>query len=67
VHALIILSVSYWPLTQDEVFEHYERVAGAIDIPICVYNNPWTTGVDMKPEFLARLTEPRLHAVAAPP
>ena len=55
--AVMILPVSYWPLAPDEVFEHYERVAGAIDIPICVYNNPWTTGVDMKPEFLARLTE----------
>jgi 4-hydroxy-tetrahydrodipicolinate synthase len=55
--AVMILPVSYWPLTQDEVLEHYERVAGAIDMPICVYNNPWTSGVDMKPEFLARLTE----------
>jgi 4-hydroxy-tetrahydrodipicolinate synthase len=55
--AVMILPVSYWPLTQDEVFEHYERVSGPIDIPICVYNNPWTTGVDMKPDFLARLTE----------
>ena len=53
---VMILPVSYWPLTTDEVFEHYERVATAIDLPICVYNNPWTTGVDMKPEFLARLT-----------
>ena len=35
--------------------EHYERVAGAIDVPICVYNNPWTTGIDMPPEFLAKL------------
>jgi 4-hydroxy-tetrahydrodipicolinate synthase len=26
--AVMILPVSYWPLTQDEVFEHYERVAG---------------------------------------
>lgn len=52
---VMILPVSYWPLTEDEVFEHFERVAAAIRIPICVYNNPWTTGVDMKPEFLARL------------
>jgi 4-hydroxy-tetrahydrodipicolinate synthase len=40
-----------------EIFEHYEGVAGAIDIPICVYNNSWTTRVDMKPAFLAWLTE----------
>lgn len=55
--AVMILPVSYWPLTQDEVFDHYEKVSKAINIPICVYNNPWTTGVDMKPEFLARITK----------
>ena len=54
---VMILPVSYWPLTENEVHEHYERVAAAIRIPICVYNNPWTTGVDMKPEFLARLAK----------
>jgi len=52
---VMILPMSYWPLTPDEVFSHYERVAASISIPICVYNNPWTTGVDMKPDFLARL------------
>lgn len=52
---IMVLPVSYWPLTPDEVFEHYERVAAAVTVPICVYNNPWTTGVDMKPDFLARL------------
>ena len=54
---VMILPVSYWPLTEDEVLTHYERVSAAINLPICVYNNPWTTGVDMKPDFLARLTE----------
>jgi 4-hydroxy-tetrahydrodipicolinate synthase len=54
---VMVLPVSYWPLTPDEVFDHYERVSRAIKIPICVYNNPWTTGVDMKPEFLAKLTK----------
>jgi len=54
---IMVLPVSYWPLTPDEVYDHYARVAAAVAIPICVYNNPWTTGVDMKPEFLARLAE----------
>lgn len=54
---VVILPVSYWPLTDDEVFTHYECVSAAVDIPICVYNNPWTTGVDMKPDFLARLAD----------
>jgi 4-hydroxy-tetrahydrodipicolinate synthase len=26
-------------------------------LPICVYNNPWTTGVDMKPDFLSQLAK----------
>ncbi|MEH2513365.1 4-hydroxy-tetrahydrodipicolinate synthase [Nitrobacteraceae bacterium AZCC 1564] len=54
---VMILPVSYWPLTESEVLTHYERVATSISLPICVYNNPWTTGVDMKPDFLARLAE----------
>ncbi len=54
---IMVLPVSYWPLTEDEVYDHYSRVAAAVTIPICVYNNPWTTGVDMKPAFLARLAE----------
>lgn len=52
---VMILPVSYWPLSQDEVRDHYERVSAAVKIPICIYNNPWTTGVDMKPEFIATL------------
>lgn len=54
---IMVLPVSYWPLTPDEVFEHYRRVAASVGVPICVYNNPWTTGVDMKPDFLARLVQ----------
>jgi 4-hydroxy-tetrahydrodipicolinate synthase len=54
---IMVLPVSYWPLTTDEVFAHYERVSAAVELPICVYNNPWTTGVDMKPDFLARLSK----------
>ena len=39
---VMILPMTYWPLTLDEVRAHYERVADAIGLPICVYNNPWT-------------------------
>jgi len=54
---IMVLPVSYWPLTPDEVRDHYERVSRAVKLPICVYNNPWTTGVDMKPDFLAQLSK----------
>jgi len=57
VDGLLVVPITYWPLTEGEVFEHYQRVAGAVQIPIVIYNNPWTTGVDMKPELVARLAE----------
>lgn len=54
---IMVLPVSYWALMQYEVRDHYERVSRAVKLPICVYNNPWTTGVDMKPDFLAQLAK----------
>lgn len=55
--AVIVVPITYWPLTDNEVYEHYSRIAKAIKIPVIVYNNPGTTGVDIKPPLLARLAE----------
>ncbi len=55
--AVMVIPMSYWRLTDDEVFRHYEAVARAVSIPIMAYNNPATGGLDMTPEFLARLLE----------
>ncbi|SDL26821.1 dihydrodipicolinate synthase family protein [Siphonobacter aquaeclarae] len=55
--AVMILPMSYWKLTDDEIFRHYETVARAISIPIMAYNNPATGGLDMSPALLRRLLE----------
>lgn len=55
--AIMVLPMSYWKLSDEEIFRHYERVAGAVSVPVMAYNNPATGGIDMKPEFLARLLE----------
>lgn len=55
--AVMILPMSYWKLTDDEVFTHYEKVANAISIPVMAYNNPATGGIDMSPALLKRLLE----------
>ncbi|ASZ13791.1 dihydrodipicolinate synthase family protein [Chitinophaga pendula] len=55
--AVMIIPVSYWKLSDDEIFCHYERVASAINIPIMAYNNPGTSGVDMSPALLKRLLQ----------
>ncbi len=39
------------------VYYHYEQVAGAIEIPIMVYNIPQHSGFDITPAFFQRLLE----------
>jgi len=49
--------MSYWKLTDDEIFKHYEAVASKIGIPIMAYNNPATGGIDMSPALLKKLLQ----------
>lgn len=55
--AVMIIPMSYWKLTDDEIVKHYDAVASKISIPIMAYNNPATGGVDMSPALLKRLLE----------
>lgn len=55
--AVMIIPMSYWKLTDDEIVKHYDSVASKISIPIMAYNNPATGGVDMSPALLKRLLE----------
>jgi len=54
---LMIISPYYCSPTEDELFEHFRRIGAAVSIPIMVYNNPFTSNVDLKPAFVKRLTE----------
>jgi 4-hydroxy-tetrahydrodipicolinate synthase len=55
--AVMILPVSYWKLTEREIAQHYRSISDAIAIPIMAYNNPATSGVDMRPELLVSMFE----------
>lgn len=39
----------------EQVYRYYKDVNDAINIPIIVYNNPWTTGVDINEKMLIKL------------
>lgn len=54
---LMVIPVSYWPLSDEEIFEHFSAIASATDLPVMAYNNPATSGVDMRPELLVRIVE----------
>jgi 4-hydroxy-tetrahydrodipicolinate synthase len=53
--AVMVLPVSYWKLTEREIAQHYRSIGDAIGIPIMAYNNPATSGVDMRPELLVSM------------
>ncbi|NNB95981.1 dihydrodipicolinate synthase family protein [Corallococcus exiguus] len=53
--AVMILPMSYWKLSDAEIVSHFDTVAKAISIPIAVYNNPATGGLDLSPDLIARL------------
>ncbi len=66
--ALLLAPVSYTPLTDEEVFSHFETVAGSTGLPLCIYNNPGTTHFSFTEALIARLSRvPRIAAVKMPP
>ncbi|MDC9725759.1 MAG: dihydrodipicolinate synthase family protein [Gammaproteobacteria bacterium] len=50
--AIMVSPFSYYRLSEDEIYEHYATISQAVSIPIMIYNNPATCGVDMSPEFM---------------
>ncbi|MGL3208162.1 dihydrodipicolinate synthase family protein [Bradyrhizobium sp. BR 1433] len=51
----LLAAVSYTPLTDDEVFEHFQVVARESGLPICIYDNPGTTHFQFTPALIGRL------------
>lgn len=64
---LLLAPVSYTPLMEDEVFQHFAAVASESDVPICIYSNPGTTNFTFRPAFVARLSAlPTVAAIKLP-
>ncbi|MHC2334842.1 dihydrodipicolinate synthase family protein [Bradyrhizobium sp. USDA 4454] len=51
----LLAAMSYTPLTDDEVFEHFQTVARESGLPICIYDNPGTTHFRFTPALVGRL------------
>jgi 4-hydroxy-tetrahydrodipicolinate synthase len=54
---VLIITPYYNKPTQEGLFRHYEKIAESVDIPICLYNVPSRTGVNIEPETVRRLSE----------
>lgn len=65
--AVLLAPVSYQPLTKAEVFGLYEDVTAALEVPLCVYDNPRTTGFAFDDELLSEVAAlPRVASVKIP-
>ncbi|MDJ0950434.1 MAG: dihydrodipicolinate synthase family protein [Alphaproteobacteria bacterium] len=54
---LMILPPYYYTPTDDEIFNYYKAICERVSIPIMLYNNPFTSNVDMSAKLVARLTK----------
>ncbi|UFS73501.1 dihydrodipicolinate synthase family protein [Tardiphaga sp. 37S4] len=59
----LLAPVSYTPLTEDEVFEHFKTVAGESKLPIVIYDNFATTHFKFTPDLVGRIA--RIPGVVA--
>ena len=62
VDGVLLICPYYNRPTQEGLYRHFKAVAGAVDVPIVLYNIPSRTGVNMLPATVARLVEPRTGA-----
>jgi 4-hydroxy-tetrahydrodipicolinate synthase len=59
VVGLMVLPAMVYKSDPRETIAHYRAVAGATDLPIMVYNNPVSYGVDITPEMFIELADDR--------
>jgi 4-hydroxy-tetrahydrodipicolinate synthase len=53
----LIVPPFYSKPKENELYDHYKGIAEAVDLTIMLYNNPWTSKIDMQPAFVAKLAE----------
>lgn len=54
---VLLVSPYYNKATQNGLYEHFKRIASAIQIPALLYNVPGRTGCNIQPETIIRLCQ----------
>lgn len=51
----LIINSYYCKPKEEEIFFHFREVSDAVNIPIMLYNNPFTSGVEMSTELMLQI------------
>ncbi|MDS9469853.1 dihydrodipicolinate synthase family protein [Paracoccus sp. MBLB3053] len=63
----LLSAMSYLPLSENEVFEHFSQIAAHGGLPICIYDNPGTTHFRFSTDLVKRLAQlPGVLAIKNP-
>jgi 4-hydroxy-tetrahydrodipicolinate synthase len=57
VDAIEALPPFYFNIGDEAVYQHYEKLASSVNVPVIIYNFPGTTKVTMSPALITRLAE----------
>ncbi|ELY4609217.1 dihydrodipicolinate synthase family protein [Cronobacter turicensis] len=65
---LLLSPLSYQPLSQEEAYRLYERVARVVSVPLCIYDNPATTGFTFTQDLLCAVARlPNIGSIKLSP
>jgi len=53
--AIMLQPTFYLGKVPEAIYAHFKKIASAIKIPICIYDNPKATGTKFSPNFVSRL------------
>ncbi|HEY3364042.1 MAG TPA: 4-hydroxy-tetrahydrodipicolinate synthase [Symbiobacteriaceae bacterium] len=53
--AAMVINPYYMKPRDEDIFFHFKSLTEAVDLPIILYNNPWTSGIDMSMDLMLKI------------
>lgn len=57
IDGALVVPPFYSKIDDEEIFNHYNKIGTSVDLPIMLYNNPFTSKIDIKPELISKISE----------
>lgn len=52
---LLIVPPYYYKVNEEELYQHFKVISENVNLPIMLYNNPWTSGINVSTSMLIRM------------